>query len=112
MLGVTPAVALELYGKFFVQYVQKMVRAARWGHRAALRQGPPRMPPAAAPQRTPAGPRRAAQLLRSVALRVSTARTRAAALDCLSALGPGRCPRCLAARSAARASLQRCPAAS
>lgn len=33
MLGVTPAVALELYGKFFVQYVQKMVRAARWGQR-------------------------------------------------------------------------------
>jgi hypothetical protein len=49
MLGVTPAMALELYGKFFVQYVQKMVRAACWGHRAALRQGPPRMPPAAAP---------------------------------------------------------------
>jgi hypothetical protein len=33
MLGVTPAVALELYGKFFVQYVQQMVRAARWGQR-------------------------------------------------------------------------------
>ena len=26
MLGVTPATALELYGKFFVSYVQKLVR--------------------------------------------------------------------------------------
>ena len=31
MLGVTPATALELYGKFFVSYVQKLVRAARAG---------------------------------------------------------------------------------
>ena len=34
MLGVTPATALELYGKFFVSYVQKLVRGAR---RAAAR---------------------------------------------------------------------------